>query len=135
MTRFTKAHVDRYVETDGDDGYEWRGTTILLLRTIGRKSGRTFVHPLIYRDYGDAYLIVASKGGSSVAPDWYLNLTTHPEVGVQIRGETFRAHARVAIPTDRPAMWAHMLEIWPAYAEYQTKTDREIPVVVLRRIG
>ncbi len=133
-TLFGKEHVDRYVETDGDEGYEWRGTTILLLSTVGRKSGKDYIHPLIYRDYGDDYLIVASKGGSSVAPDWFLNLEAHPEVGVQIKGETFRAHARVATAQEKPAMWAHMVEVWPDYAGYQDKTEREIPIVVLERV-
>jgi deazaflavin-dependent oxidoreductase (nitroreductase family) len=141
VTLFGKEHVDRYVETDGDEGYEWRGTTILLLSTTGRTSGRSYVHPLIYRAYpntatgSEDYLIVASKGGSSVAPDWFLNLQAQPEVGVQIKGETFTAHARVATAQEKPAMWAHMLAVWPDYAEYQTKTDREIPIVVLERIG
>ena len=96
MTLFGKEHVDRYVETDGAEGYDWHGTTILLLSTVGRKSGREYIHPLIYRDYangdgGDGYLVVASKGGSNVAPDWHLNLLAHPEVDVQIKGEKFRA--------------------------------------------
>jgi deazaflavin-dependent oxidoreductase (nitroreductase family) len=134
MTLFGKEHVDRYVETDGKDGYEWRGTTILLLSTVGRKSGKDYIHPLIYRDYGKDYLIVASKGGSEVAPDWFLNLEASPEVSVQIKGETFRAHARVATAQEKPAMWQHMLEVWPDYAGYQDKTDREIPIVVLERV-
>ena len=132
-TLFGKEHVDRYVATDGAEGYDWRGTTILLLSTVGRKSRTAYVHPLIYRDYGDDLLIVASKGGAPNPPDWFLNLEANPEVGVQIKGETFRAHARVANADEKPAMWAHMLEVWPDYANYQTKTDREIPVVVLER--
>ncbi|MCW2496777.1 nitroreductase family deazaflavin-dependent oxidoreductase [Jatrophihabitans sp.] len=135
MTLFGKEHVDRYVETDGAEGYDWRGTTILLLSTTGRKSGKGYTHPLIYRDYGDDYLIVASKGGAPEPPEWFLNLQANPEVGVQIKGETFTAHARVATAEEKPAMWAHMLEVWPDYAEYQTKTDREIPIVVLERIS
>jgi deazaflavin-dependent oxidoreductase (nitroreductase family) len=133
MTLFGQQHVDRYRETDGADGYEWRGTTILLLDTTGRRSGRNYTHPLIYRDYGDDFLIVASKGGAPTPPDWFLNLEANPDVEIQIKGETFPAHARVATAAEKPAMWAHMLEAWPDYAEYQTKTDREIPVVVLER--
>ena len=136
MTLFGKEHVDRYRASDGAEGYDWRGTTILLLETTGRKSGKTFTHPLIYRDSpsdANAYLIVASKGGAPTPPDWFLNLEAEPEVGVQIKGETFRAHARVATGAEKPALWSHMLEVWPDYAEYQTKTDREIPIVVLER--
>jgi deazaflavin-dependent oxidoreductase (nitroreductase family) len=133
MTLYGADHIARYQETDGAEGYEWRGTTILLLGTTGRKSGKDYIHPLIYRDYGDDYLIVASKGGNPVAPDWFFNLQANPEVTVQIKGEKFPARARVATPEEKPAMWAHMLEVWPDYAEYQTQTDREIPVVVLER--
>ena len=135
MTLFGKEHVDRYRETEGAEGYDWRGTTILLLDTVGRKSGKSYTHPLIYRDYGDDYLIVASKGGAPEPPDWFRNLEANPEVGVQIKGETFRARARVATPQEKPAMWQHMLEVWPDYANYQTKTDRQIPIVVLERIS
>lgn len=132
MTLYGKEHVDRYEATDGAEGYRWRnGTTILLLHTKGRKSGKGYTHPLIYRDYGDKYLLVASKGGAAEPPDWFRNLEADPDVTVQIKGETFRAHARTASPDEKPAMWQHMAEVWPAYDEYQEKTDREIPVVVL----
>src|SRR3954468_24864894 len=133
MTLFGKEHTDRYRETDGAEGYDWQGTTILLLETTGRKSGKSYTHPLIYRDFGDDQIIVASKGGAPTPPDWFLNLEANSEVGVQIKGETFRARARVATPEEKPAMWDHMLEVWPDYANYQTKTDREIPIVVLER--
>jgi deazaflavin-dependent oxidoreductase (nitroreductase family) len=134
MTLFGTEHVQRYQATGGAEGYQWtNGTTILLLTTTGRKSGKSFIHPLIYRDFGDDYLLVASKGGSPVAPDWYLNLQSDPEVGVQIKDDIFTAHARTANAEEKPAMWEHMLEVWPDYAKYQTKTDREIPIVVLER--
>jgi deazaflavin-dependent oxidoreductase (nitroreductase family) len=131
---YGKEHVERYQATDGAEGYRWRnGTTILLLHTTGRKTGREHIHPLIFREYDGSYLIVASKGGSPEPPDWYLNLDENPEVTVQIKGETFRAKARTATADERPAMWRHMAEVWPDYDEYQKKTDREIPVVVLDR--
>jgi deazaflavin-dependent oxidoreductase (nitroreductase family) len=130
---YGKEHVDRYEATDGAEGYSWRnGTTILLLHTKGRRSGKEYVHPLIFRDYdGDKYLIVASKGGAPEPPDWYRNIEADPEVTVQIKGDTFRARARLATPDEKPQMWQHMTEVWPDYDDYQEKTDREIPVVVL----
>lgn len=132
MTLFGKEHVDRYEATDGGEGYRWRnGTTILLLHTRGRKTGKEYTHPLIYRDYDDKYLVVASKGGAPEPPDWYRNLEADPDATVQIKGETFRAHARDATPQEKPDMWRHMTEVWPDYDAYQKKTDREIPVVVL----
>ena len=133
MALYGKEHVERYQATDGEEGYIWRrGTTILLLHTKGRRSGKEYIHPLIYRDYDDGkYLIVASKGGDPEPPEWYRNLTADPEVTVQIKGDKFRARARVATPDEKPDMWRHMAEVWPDYDAYQKKTDREIPVVVL----
>ena len=132
MTLYGKEHVERYEATDGEEGYNWRnGTTILLLHTRGRKSGKDVTSPLIFREYDGGYLIVASKGGAPEAPDWFLNLEQNPEVTVQIKGDKFRARARVATPDEKPDMWRHMAEVWPDYDAYQKKTDREIPVVVL----
>jgi deazaflavin-dependent oxidoreductase (nitroreductase family) len=128
------AHVQRYLDTDGEDGYDWRnGTTILLLFTAGRKSGEERRHALIFRPYGDAYLVVASKGGADQPPAWFLNLQADPSAEIQIKGDRFPVRARVATPEEKPAMWATMVEAWPDYDRYQTKTDREIPVVVLER--
>lgn len=131
---FGQEHVDAYRASDGADGYDWRGTTILLLTTTGRKSGQERTHALIYRDFGDAYLIVASKGGADAPPAWFVNLSADPNVQVQIKGERFAATARVATAEEKPAMWQHMTEVWPDYDEYQTKTERQIPVVVIERV-
>jgi deazaflavin-dependent oxidoreductase (nitroreductase family) len=134
MPLYGKEHVERYEATDGAEGYDWEnGTTILLLHTKGRKSGRDITSPLIFREYEGSYLIVASKGGAPEAPDWYLNLQADPDVTVQIKGEKFSAKARTATPAEKPAMWQHMVEAWPDYSKYQQGTDRNIPVVVLER--
>ena len=130
---FGKEHVDRYEATDGREGYDWNGTTILLLHTTGRKSGKDVTSPLIFREYEGAYLIVASAGGAPTPPQWYLNLEANPDVRVQIKGEIFDAKARTATPAEKPAMWQHMIEVWPDYSGYQKKTARNIPVVVLER--
>jgi deazaflavin-dependent oxidoreductase (nitroreductase family) len=126
-------HVERYQETAGEHGHDWKGTSTLLLTTTGRKSGRKRTTPLIYQPYGDAYLIIASKGGAPEPPEWYRNLQEDPDVEVQIRGDLFPARARTASPEEKPEMWQTMIATWPAYDEYQRKTDREIPVVVLER--
>jgi deazaflavin-dependent oxidoreductase (nitroreductase family) len=132
---YGQAHVDRYLATDGAEGYDWRnGTTILILTTVGRQSGKERQHPLIFRDYGADYLVVASKGGAEEPPAWYLNLAANPEVTVQIKGDLFKARARTATSEEKPAMWKHMTDVWPDYDEYQRKTSRDIPVVVLERI-
>jgi deazaflavin-dependent oxidoreductase (nitroreductase family) len=134
MTLFGDEHVQRYEETDGAEGYDWRnGTTILILTTTGRKSGQERKHALIYRDWEDSYLIVASKGGADAPPTWFLNIEADPNVQVQIKGDKFTAVARIATPEEKPDMWKHMTEVWPDYDEYQKKTDRQIPIVVLER--
>jgi deazaflavin-dependent oxidoreductase (nitroreductase family) len=131
---FGDEHVRIYRETDGEEGYLWReGTTILLLTVPGRRTGAEYTAPLIFRRDGDRYVIVASQGGAPTHPDWYLNLVVHPEVGVQVKGERLRARARTAEGEERERLWRAMNEVWPHYDEYQAKTDREIPVVVLER--
>ncbi|MER6826194.1 nitroreductase family deazaflavin-dependent oxidoreductase [Streptosporangium sp. NPDC000563] len=130
---FGKEHVARYQATDGAEGHEWQGTTTLILTTVGRKSGERRSTPLIYQRHGDDLLVVASKGGADDPPLWYLNLQADPEVEVQVLGDRFKARARTATPEEKPEMWSIMAAAWPAYDEYQTKTEREIPVVVLER--
>jgi proline iminopeptidase len=133
-TLFGQEHVRRYQETDGEEGHDWReGSTTLLLTTTGRKTGQKSTTPLIYDLDGDNAVIVASKGGAPEHPGWYRNLLKHPEAEVQIKGDKFRARARTAEGEERERLWKQMNRMWPHYDEYQTKTDREIPVVVLER--
>ncbi|MGW3345556.1 nitroreductase family deazaflavin-dependent oxidoreductase [Nonomuraea rubra] len=130
---YGEEHVRRYQETDGAEGHDWNDTTVLLLTTKGRKSGRPYTTPLIYQPFGDYYLVVASKGGDPDHPGWYKNLQASPDVEVQVKGDRFKARARTATPGEKPEMWKAMTRTWPDYDEYQKKTDREIPVVVLER--
>lgn len=131
---FGDEHVQKYLETDGAEGYSWfRGTTILILTTTGRRTGKQRQHALIFREDDGRYVVVASKGGADSHPNWYLNLKQHPDVEVQVKGERFAARARDATPDERPRLWAMMNEVWPDYDNYQQKTSREIPVVVLER--
>jgi deazaflavin-dependent oxidoreductase (nitroreductase family) len=130
---FGDEHVKRYEETDGAEGHEWQGTSTLILTTTGRKSGQQRKSALIYQKFGDEYLVVASKGGADEPPAWYLNLQANPEVQVQVQGEKFTAHARTASAEEKPARWEVMAEAWPAYNDYQQKTSRQIPVVILER--
>jgi deazaflavin-dependent oxidoreductase (nitroreductase family) len=130
---FGQEHVDRYRATDGEEGHEWNGTKTLLLTTTGRKSGEQRTTPLIYGQSGDDYLIVASKGGADEPPAWYLNLQADPNVEIQVKGDRFNVTARDANADEKPDLWKTMTSEWPQYDEYQQKTDREIPVVVLSR--
>jgi deazaflavin-dependent oxidoreductase (nitroreductase family) len=131
---FGQEHVKRYRETDGAEGHEWQGVTVLLLSTTGRRSGVQRTTPLIYGRHGDDYVVVASRGGANSDPAWYLNLVANPEVEVQVLADRFAARARTAAGDERLALWRSMAERWPAYNDYQSKTKREIPVIVLERV-
>lgn len=133
MPLFGQEHIDRYVATDGAEGHEWMGTTALLLTTTGKRTGEPRIAPLIYQRHGDAYLVVASKAGADEPPAWYVNLVAEPNVQVQVGADRFAARARTATPEEREAMWRVMTAVWPSYDEYQTKTERQIPIVVLER--
>lgn len=129
---FGDEHVRRYEETDGEVGHDWEGgAPVLVLTTTGRKTGKQRKFALIYQKIGDAYVVVASKGGAETHPGWYFNLVEYPEVGVQVGAERFTARARTAESGEKPELWSKMAAVWPAYDEYQANTDREIPVVVL----
>jgi deazaflavin-dependent oxidoreductase (nitroreductase family) len=130
---FGKEHTQKYRETDGEIGHDWQGTQTLLLTTTGRKSGEPRELPLIYGMHGDAYLVVASNGGNDQPPAWYVNLREDPKVEVQVKGDRFQAKARDATPEEKAELWKTMTAEWPAYDDYQKKTDREIPIVVLER--
>ena len=131
---FGEEHVQRYRETDGEEGHIWReGATIVLLTTKGRKTGLDRTVPLIYDWDGKNPVIVASKGGAPDHPGWFKNLVKTPGADVQVLGDHFPVHAREAEGNERERLWAQMNRIWPHYEEYQAKTERRIPVVVLER--
>lgn len=130
---FGQEHVRVYRETGGERGYQWRGTTILLLTTEGRRTGQERTTPLIHRTDDGRWIIVASKGGAPANPAWFENLAAHPDATIQVRDETIPVRASVAEGAERERLWALMTEAWPAYDEYRQRTDREIPVVVLTR--
>jgi proline iminopeptidase len=133
-TLFGDAHVRRYRETGGKVGHDWKeGSTVLLLTTTGRKSGEKHTNPLIYFKDGDRHVIVASKGGFPDHPGWYKNLEKTPDVEVQVMDQVFRARARTANGEERERLWRKANEGWKHYDEYATRTQREIPVVVLER--
>jgi len=138
-------HANRYIASGGTEGHMYKITQpgrpeltvpALLLTTTGRKSGEKFIFPLFYGETGDGgYIIVASKGGAPKHPQWYLNLQAHPEVEVQVGTKKMKAKARTVSGAERARLWEEALKFWPPYADYATKTDREIPVVVLEPVG
>jgi deazaflavin-dependent oxidoreductase (nitroreductase family) len=132
---FGQEHIDRYEATDGEEGHEWQGTKTLILHTTGRKSGATRKAPLIYGEHDGDYLVVASKGGADEPPAWYVNLKADPDVTIQVGDRTLTATARDATDAEKAELWSIMTAEWPAYDEYQQKTERPIPVVILEPAG
>ena len=130
---FGAEHVRAYRETGGERGYHWRGTTILLLTTTGRKTGEPRTTPLIHRTDGDTWVVIASKGGAPDDPDWYKNMQADPNAEIQVRDEVIPVVMSTAQGAERSRLWELMCEVWPDYDDYQAKTDREIPVVVFTR--
>ena len=130
---FGAEHVRAYRESAGEHGYHWRGTTILLLTTTGRSSGEPRTTPLLHRTDAERWVLVASKGGAPENPGWYENLKADPQATIEVLGEEIPVLASTASGDERARLWSLMAEVWPAYDDYQGKTDREIPVVVLTR--
>lgn len=127
-------HIKRYVATNGEDGHDWNGTHVLLLTTTGRQTGKLRRSALIYGRDGDDLVIVASRGGHPQHPSWYLNLVADARVIVQVRGDVFSGDAHtIQDDAEYERLWNVMLSEWPAYAEYQEKTDRKIPLVRIQR--
>lgn len=134
-------HLQRYQESDGRDGY-WFDSTVaggkglvecLLLTTLGRRSGERRTMPLFFGRDGERFIIIGSKGGAPTQPAWYFNLLANPIVELQVGPEKFTANARLAHGEERKRLWEVMVDVYPMYTEYQRKTEREIPVVVLER--
>ena len=134
LSDWIQDHLDRYIASDGEDGHMWNGLPTLLLTTKGRQSGENRQLPLIYGEHDGAFIVVASKGGHSHHPSWYLNLDATPEVELQVKADRFKATARTAHGDERVKLWEKMSSIFPTYIEYQERAGaREIPVVVCER--
>ena len=132
-TEWVAKHVRAYVESGGKDGHLWQGKPTLLLTTLGRKSGKWRRTALIYGRDGDTYVVIGSEGGRPKHPNWYLNLVEHPNVEVQVGADKFTAVAHTATGEERTRLWALMVKLWSMYKTFQSKTERELPVVVLER--
>jgi deazaflavin-dependent oxidoreductase (nitroreductase family) len=128
-------HVAQYEATDGEVGYLWNGATCLILTTKGEKTGRERKYALICGFDAQNCVVVASYAGAPENPQWYRNITAHPEVTVQVKGERFPAVARTAQGAERDRLWKVMTSVWPNYDVYTTRTNRVIPVVVLTPAG
>jgi deazaflavin-dependent oxidoreductase (nitroreductase family) len=135
LNDFNRKVIDEFRANDGVVTGPFAGAPMVLLTTTGAKTGKARVIPLVHTRDGDRVVVIASKGGAPAHPHWYLNVLAHPEVTVELPGETFRARA-IAL-TDGPEhdrLYGAQADLMPNFDEYQSKTDRTIPVVVLERI-
>jgi deazaflavin-dependent oxidoreductase (nitroreductase family) len=131
---FNQSLIEEFRANDGKVTGVFAGRPLLLLTTTGAKSGRPRVSPLVYTTDGDRIVTIASKGGAPTNPDWYHNLVANPVVTVELPGETFQARATVIEGEERQRLYDAQAALMPGFAEYQQKTTRQIPVVVLERI-
>ena len=133
-----REHTQAYLENP-EAAHDWDATPVggsglvptLLITTQGRKTGRWHSTPLLYQPSGSGFIVVASKGGAATHPAWYLNLVTNPECRLQVGRFSYAATARTLTSDERPAYWEWMTRFWPDYLAYQSRTEREIPVVRL----
>jgi deazaflavin-dependent oxidoreductase (nitroreductase family) len=124
--------IAEFRENDGKVGGPFEGATLLLLHTTGARSGQERVNPVMYRDLGNgSYAVFASKGGAPTNPAWYHNLLAHPQVSAEIGTRTERFTARVAEGDERERIWTAHKAANPGFADYERKTTRQIPVVIL----
>jgi deazaflavin-dependent oxidoreductase (nitroreductase family) len=126
--------IQEFRANAGKVGGPFAGRPLLLLHTIGAKSGEARINPVACLRDGDCLVIFASKGGAPTNPDWYYNILTHPLVTVEIDTEEFQARATVATEPERSRLYNQMVAMMPGFAEYQQKTTRIIPVIVLTRV-
>jgi deazaflavin-dependent oxidoreductase (nitroreductase family) len=132
---WVRKDADRILETGTTDGSEMKGKPIILLTTIGAKSGKVRKTPLMRVEHDGQYAVVASLGGAPKNPVWYYNIKAHPRVELQDGDVTKEYEAREVTGDEKAVWWERAVEAWPDYAEYQTKTDRQIPVFVLTPIN
>lgn len=126
---FSALHTAAYRATSGRAQNHKYPT--MLLTVVGRKSGKRRTVPVIYITDGDRYVIAAAYSGSDTDPDWWRNLKAHPSAELQIEGSTVRVEAAQASPQERPHLWQRLVQMYPYFADYEKRTTREIPVIVL----
>ena len=139
---FIKNHVRQYLESGGKEGHQWDSSAVggpgllpcLLIAAKGRKTGKFTTLPLLYGETDGGYIVIASRGGSPQHPGWYLNLKAHPEINAQVGTERVRVRAEEVEGDERDRLWRQMVELYPPYEDYQKKTKRTIPVMVLKRV-
>ncbi|KAJ1684629.1 hypothetical protein LUZ63_020384 [Rhynchospora breviuscula] len=134
-TQWVRENVAEYEATDGREGGELGGYPVVVITSIGARSGNLRKNPVMRVERDGAYLAVASKGGADDNPEWFHNFVAHPEVDLQDREHKATYTVRRLEGAERADWWEHAVATWPTYAEYQTKTEREIPLFLLEPKG
>jgi deazaflavin-dependent oxidoreductase (nitroreductase family) len=132
---WARENAEKYMESGGAEGTELQGKPVILLTTIGAKTGKIRKTPLMRVEHDGEYAVVASLGGAPKNPVWYYNIKAHPQVELQDGSVTKDYEAREVFGDEKAVWWERAVEAWPDYAEYQKKTDRQIPLFVLTPVS
>lgn len=130
---FNQKIIEEFRANGGKVGGQFEGAPLLLLHSTGAKSGQVRVNPVMYRAEGDRLVVFGSKAGGPTNPDWYHNLLANPKAVVEVGTDTFEVNGRVAEGEERERLWNRQKQEWPGFADYEQKTTRQIPVVILER--
>jgi len=130
---WNKKIIEEFRANGGEVGGNFEGRTLLLLHTKGAKSGQERINPVAYTKDGDQLVVIASKGGAPTHPDWYYNIIANPQLTVEVGAEEFEVSAIVAEEPERTRLYSQMATIMPGFADYKSKTTREIPVIILKK--
>ena len=133
--RYARKQVERYEATNGEKGGDMKGRPVIVLTSVGAKSGKIRKTPLMRVEHGGTYAVVASLGGAPEHPVWYFNLKANPQVELQDLATKRDYSAREVTGDEKALWWDRAVEAWPDYANYQKKTDRQIPVFVLEPVA
>jgi deazaflavin-dependent oxidoreductase (nitroreductase family) len=126
--------IEEFRANGGRVGGGFEGAPLLLLHSTGARSGAERVNPMMYQRVGDSYAVFASKAGAPSNPDWYYNLVAHPDATIEVGEDVEKVTARVAGPAERADIWTRQKERYPGFADYEQRTEREIPVVILEPV-
>jgi len=130
---WNKQIIAEFRKNHGKVGGQFESAPLLVLHTVGRRSGKPRLNPVMYLKDGERYVVFASKGGSDEHPDWYENLKAHPDVQIEVGDDTIDVHAEEIHGPERERIYEHQASIYPNFAEYQSKTKRVIPVIALTK--
>lgn len=133
LSEFNRNVIEEFRANGGKVGGMFANASILLLTTTGAKSGRSYTTPLVYSKDGERIVVIASKAGADTNPDWYHNLKAHPLVTVELGTVRFQARAAITAGEERERLFNRQAAQWPAFNDYQARTKRQIPVIVLTR--